>query len=102
MTRATLFRDERRDVLVPRRRRGAAAGTRAVPVRAEHRVLADMAFNLGQARLGAFKKMIAAVNAGQFAKATDEMKASAWHAPPMVASFSRKCSSRARASTGKC
>ncbi len=43
------------------------------------RVLVDMMFNLGQANFEKFKKMIAAVKAGDYAKAADEMKDSAWY-----------------------
>ena len=41
-------------------------------------VLIDMAFNLGEARLGKFFKMIAAVKSGDFEKAADEMLSSKW------------------------
>jgi GH24 family phage-related lysozyme (muramidase) len=47
---------------------------------ARQRALADMMFNLGPARFGQFKKMIAHVKAGEFDKAADEMKASRWYA----------------------
>ena len=43
------------------------------------RVIADMMFNLGKSKFLGFKKMIEAVNAGDFAKAADEMKDSAWY-----------------------
>ena len=43
------------------------------------RVLVDMMFNLGKPRLEKFKKMIANVNKGDFAKAADEMKDSKWY-----------------------
>lgn len=43
------------------------------------RVLADMMFNLGKGKFEEFKKMIAAVKGGDFAKAADEMKHSAWY-----------------------
>lgn len=41
-------------------------------------VLVNMAFNLGLDRLGGFKKFLAAVNAGNFAKASVEMLDSVW------------------------
>lgn len=41
-------------------------------------VLVNMAFNLGLARLGGFKKFLSAVNAGNFAKASVEMLDSVW------------------------
>ena len=40
------------------------------------RVLIDMMFNLGRPRFEKFKKMISAVESGNFAQAADEMKAS--------------------------
>jgi GH24 family phage-related lysozyme (muramidase) len=43
------------------------------------RALADMAFNLGPARLKSFKKMIASVNNENFVGAADEMKDSQWY-----------------------
>lgn len=43
------------------------------------RVLADMMFNLGTTRLGKFKKLKAAVEAGDYAKAGDEMMDSTWY-----------------------
>jgi GH24 family phage-related lysozyme (muramidase) len=43
------------------------------------RVLADMMFNLGRSKFQGFKKMIAAVNGEDFAKAADEMKESVWY-----------------------
>jgi GH24 family phage-related lysozyme (muramidase) len=46
---------------------------------ARQRVLADMMFNLGTSRFEQFKKMIAHVKGGGFAKAADEMKASKWY-----------------------
>ncbi len=42
-------------------------------------VLADMAFNMGMPRLRGFKKMLAAVQAGDFATAAFEMKDSRWY-----------------------
>ncbi len=42
------------------------------------RVLVDMTFNLGKAGLGQFKKLKQAIEAGDFARAADEMKASKW------------------------
>lgn len=41
-------------------------------------VLVNMSFNLGYARLGGFKKFIAAVNASEFAEASLEMLDSKW------------------------
>jgi len=43
------------------------------------RVLVNMAFNLGRNRLGQFKKMISAVNEGNYSKAADEMMDSRWY-----------------------
>lgn len=43
------------------------------------RVCINMAFNLGRPRLSQFKKMIAAVNAKEYAKAADEMMDSRWY-----------------------
>ena len=43
------------------------------------RVIVDMMFNLGKSKFSGFKKMIDAVKAGDFAKAADEMKDSAWY-----------------------
>jgi len=43
------------------------------------RVLVNMAFNLGRNRLGQFKKMLKAVNEGNYAKAADEMVDSRWY-----------------------
>ena len=43
------------------------------------RVLADMMFNLGKAKFEGFKKMIAAIKGGDFAKAADEMENSQWY-----------------------
>ena len=43
------------------------------------RVLADMMFNLGKAKFAGFTKLIAAVNAANFAQAAAEMKDSAWY-----------------------
>lgn len=45
---------------------------------ARQHVLLDMAFNLGETRLAKFTKMIAAVNARDFAKAAEELKDSTW------------------------
>lgn len=42
-------------------------------------ILTNMAFNLGQNRLSGFKKMLAAVKAGDYDKAADEMKDSKWY-----------------------
>lgn len=41
-------------------------------------VLVNMAFNLGLARLSGFKKFLAAVNAGDFSRASVEMLDSVW------------------------
>lgn len=41
-------------------------------------VLTNMAFNMGKTKLAKFKNMIAAVVAGDFNRAADEMKNSAW------------------------
>jgi lysozyme len=38
-----------------------------------------MAFNLGRSRLSKFKKMVTAVNEGNYAKAADEMTDSKWY-----------------------
>ena len=46
---------------------------------ARQHVLADMAFNLGRSRLGKFRLMIAAVEAGNFGTAADEMVNSRWY-----------------------
>jgi len=43
------------------------------------RVLVNMAFNLGRTRLSKFKNMVAAVNAGDYNKASDEMMDSRWY-----------------------
>lgn len=43
------------------------------------RVIADMMFNLGKSKFSGFKNMIAAIKVGDFAKAADEMKNSAWY-----------------------
>lgn len=43
------------------------------------RVLVNMAFNLGRFRLGKFKKLITAVNEGNWTKAADEMVNSRWY-----------------------
>ena len=42
-------------------------------------VIIDMAFNMGRTRLGKFRRMIAAVNIGDFGKAADEMVDSKWY-----------------------
>ena len=42
-------------------------------------VIVDMVFNLGSAGFGAFHQTIAAIEKGDFAKAADEMKESAWY-----------------------
>ena len=41
-------------------------------------VVASMAFNLGQKRLAGFKKMLTALQVGDYSKAADEMLNSAW------------------------
>ncbi len=41
--------------------------------------LIDMAFNLGRGGLAAFRKMLTAVNDGQYEVAANEMKDSAWY-----------------------
>lgn len=46
--------------------------------RARKDVLVNMAYNLGLAGLLRFKKMLAAVELGQFSRAADEMLASRW------------------------
>lgn len=43
------------------------------------RVLVNMAFNVGRNRLGKFKKMIAAVNEGNFEEAANQMVDSKWY-----------------------
>ena len=43
------------------------------------RVCVNMAFNLGRNRLSKFKKMITAVNEGNYAKAAEEMVDSKWY-----------------------
>lgn len=43
------------------------------------RVLVNMAFNLGRTRLGRFKKMIKAVNEGNFTEAANQMVDSRWY-----------------------
>ena len=43
------------------------------------RVLVNMAFNIGRSRLGKFKKLITAVNEGNWTKAADEMVDSRWY-----------------------
>jgi GH24 family phage-related lysozyme (muramidase) len=43
------------------------------------RALVDMMFNLGRGRFEKFGKMVAAVKAGDFAKAADEMKKAKWY-----------------------
>ena len=42
-------------------------------------VLANMCFNLGIARLLGFRKFLVALQEGDYQKAADEMKDSAWH-----------------------
>lgn len=42
-------------------------------------VLANMAFNLGIARLMGFHKMLTALQSGDYQKAADEMKESEWY-----------------------
>jgi len=44
------------------------------------RVLVNMAFNLGRTRLSRFKNMLAAVEAKDYEKASEEMKDSRWYA----------------------
>jgi len=41
-------------------------------------IIANMMFNLGQRRFRGFKKMIAAVNDGNWSEAADEMQDSRW------------------------
>lgn len=48
-------------------------------VAARKSVLIDMCFNVGITRLKKFKKMIAAIEKGDWKKAADEMKDSAWY-----------------------
>jgi len=43
------------------------------------RVLVNMAFNLGRNRLGKFKKMLAAVEAGDWTEAANQMVDSRWY-----------------------
>lgn len=43
------------------------------------RVIVNMAFNLGRNRLGKFKKMITAVNEGNYAEAANQMVDSRWY-----------------------
>lgn len=43
------------------------------------RVLVNMAFNLGRSRLGKFKKMLAAVEAGEWTEAANQMVDSRWY-----------------------
>jgi len=43
------------------------------------RVLVNMAFNLGRTRLSGFKNMLAAVEAKDYEKASEEMKNSRWY-----------------------
>lgn len=43
------------------------------------RVCVNMAFNLGRSRLNKFKKMVTAVNEGNYSKAADEMIDSKWY-----------------------
>ena len=42
-------------------------------------ILANMAFNLGRTRLGKFKKLIAAVECGDYVEASIQMKDSRWY-----------------------
>ena len=42
-------------------------------------MLVNMAFNLGRGRLSKFKKLITAVNEGNWQKAADEMVDSRWY-----------------------
>lgn len=46
---------------------------------ARARVLVDMCFNIGAARLSGFKQMLMAIKNGDYAKASDEMMASKWY-----------------------
>ena len=46
---------------------------------ARQHALIDMCFNLGSSGFGRFKRMIAAVNAGDFDRAADEMVKSQWY-----------------------
>ena len=43
------------------------------------RVVVNMAFNLGRSRLGKFKKMITAVNEGNYQEAANQMVDSRWY-----------------------
>jgi lysozyme len=43
------------------------------------RVLVNMAFNLGRSRLRRFRRMLAAIRAGKFSNAADEMVSSRWY-----------------------
>jgi len=43
------------------------------------RVVVNMAFNLGRSRLGKFKKMITAVNEGNYIEAANQMVDSRWY-----------------------
>ena len=43
------------------------------------RVLVNMAFNLGRSRLGRFKKMVKAVDEGNFVEAANQMVDSRWY-----------------------
>lgn len=42
-------------------------------------ILANMMFNLGASRLGGFKRMLAAIEKGDWSSAADEMVDSKWH-----------------------
>jgi lysozyme len=42
-------------------------------------IFANMMFNLGASRLGGFKRMLAAVEKGDWSSAADEMVDSRWH-----------------------
>lgn len=45
---------------------------------ARQRVIVEMVFNLGASRLAKFKKFLAAIDAGDYERAADEMLNSAW------------------------
>ena len=49
-----------------------------LPVQVQ-RVLVNMAFNLGRTRLGRFKKMVKAVDEGNFVEAANQMVDSRWY-----------------------
>lgn len=42
-------------------------------------VLTNMAYNLGRARMSNFRRMLAAIQAGDYSRAADEMRDSKWH-----------------------